>query len=200
MPPSRSTACRRAQCRRDRGRSATPRRAAVELHCSRRGSHPTPRTVQGSPSGRELGKTKPTAKPHSARLLVNRPRSAPCHRDGRPTSLHRAAQSRPHRNRSLTLPTHPRPPGIGLSNLPNHNALLCRTWVVRPPRRVACADCFPHPSNAHATISGNSSRQNAPPCDPTRSSSTTSAPASRNACPHRVAFSRKNGSWRPATR
>ena len=48
--------------------------------------------------------------------------------------------------------------------------------------------------NAHATISGNSSRHIASPCDPTRSLITTSAPASRSAAAHRVAFSRKNGS------
>lgn len=35
--------------------------------------------------------------------------------------------------------------------------------------------------NAHATISGNSSLQNASPCDPTRWVMTTSAPAARNA-------------------
>src|SRR4029077_16190878 len=57
-----------------------------------------------------------------------------------------------------------------------------------------------HGPNAHATISGNSSRQNAPPCDPARSVITTSAPASRSATAHRVAFSRKNGSSVPATR
>src|ERR1700722_19350502 len=49
-------------------------------------------------------------------------------------------------------------------------------------------------------MSGNSSLQNAPPCDPTRSVMTTSAPASRSARAHRVAFSRKNGSCTPATR
>ena len=38
-----------------------------------------------------------------------------------------------------------------------------------------------HRPNAHATISGNSSCQNASPCDPTRSVMTTSAPASRSA-------------------
>src|SRR6266700_2757116 len=54
--------------------------------------------------------------------------------------------------------------------------------------------------NAHATISGNSFRQNAPPCDPVRSFMTTSAPASRSADAHLVAFSRKNGSCVPATR
>src|SRR5579862_7195962 len=54
--------------------------------------------------------------------------------------------------------------------------------------------------NAHATISGNSFRQNAPPCAPARSSMTTSAPASRSATAHLVAFSRKNGSCVPATR
>ena len=57
-----------------------------------------------------------------------------------------------------------------------------------------------HRPNAHATISGNSSCQNASPCDPTRSVMTTSAPASRSASAHRVAFSRKNGSSVPATR
>jgi DNA polymerase III delta prime subunit len=46
-----------------------------------------------------------------------------------------------------------------------------------------------HRANAHATISGNSSRQNASPCDPARSVITTSAPASRSASAHRVAFS-----------
>src|ERR1700745_2613460 len=41
-----------------------------------------------------------------------------------------------------------------------------------------------HGPNAHATISGNSSRQNAPPCDPARSVITTSAPAScKRDCP-----------------
>jgi hypothetical protein len=47
---------------------------------------------------------------------------------------------------------------------------------------------------------GNSCRQNASPCDPTRSVMTTSAPASRNAAAHRVAFSWKNGSSVPATK
>src|SRR5215469_5433639 len=54
--------------------------------------------------------------------------------------------------------------------------------------------------NAHATISGNSCLQNASPCEPTRSFMTTSAPASRSASAHRVAFFRKNGSCLPATR
>lgn len=57
-----------------------------------------------------------------------------------------------------------------------------------------------HRPNAHATISGNSSRQNAPPCDPARSFMTTSASASRSASAHLIAFSRKNGSCVPATR
>jgi hypothetical protein len=57
-----------------------------------------------------------------------------------------------------------------------------------------------HCPNAHATMSGNSSRQNASPCDPTRSVMTTSAPAPRRAVAHRVAFSRKKGSDVPATR
>jgi hypothetical protein len=57
-----------------------------------------------------------------------------------------------------------------------------------------------HRPNAHATISGNSSRQNAPPCDPARSFMTTSASASRSASAHLLAFSRKNGSCVPATR
>jgi Thiamine pyrophosphate enzyme, central domain len=51
-----------------------------------------------------------------------------------------------------------------------------------------------HRPNAHATISGNSSRQNAPPCDPARSFMTTSASAPRSASAHLLAFSRKNGS------
>jgi hypothetical protein len=54
--------------------------------------------------------------------------------------------------------------------------------------------------NAHVTILGNSWRQNASPCDPTRSVMTTSAPAAWNAAAHRVAFSWKNGSWIPATK
>src|SRR4029077_8913008 len=66
----------------------------------------------------------------------------------------------------------------------------------RPPDNIAMF----HRANAHATISGNSSRQNASPCDPTRSVITTSAPASRSASAHLVAFSRKNGSSVPATR
>lgn len=53
---------------------------------------------------------------------------------------------------------------------------------------------------AHATMSGNSSRQNPPPCDPTRSVMTTSAPPSRSATAHRAAFPRKNDSSVPATR
>jgi hypothetical protein len=56
------------------------------------------------------------------------------------------------------------------------------------------------PPNAHATISGNSSRQNVPPCAPLRSCITTSAPASRSAFAHFLAFPRKNGSSVPATR
>lgn len=43
--------------------------------------------------------------------------------------------------------------------------------------------------NAHATISGNSSRQNAPQCDPTRSFMTTSASAT-GVCEMRRAHSR----------
>ena len=42
--------------------------------------------------------------------------------------------------------------------------------------------------------------EHAPPCDPVRSFMTTSAPASRSAAAHLVAFSRKNGSCVPATR
>src|SRR5580704_12457124 len=57
-----------------------------------------------------------------------------------------------------------------------------------------------HRRNAHATISGNSSRQKAPPCDPVRSFMTTCASASRSASAHFLAFSRKNGSCVPATR
>ena len=56
-----------------------------------------------------------------------------------------------------------------------------------PPnfRRRAPSAHQPRP-NAHATISGNSSLQNASPCDPMRSVMTTSAPASRSASAHRV--------------
>ena len=54
--------------------------------------------------------------------------------------------------------------------------------------------------NAQANMSGSSARQKAPPCDPSRSVITTSAPASRSASAHRVAFSRKKGSSVPATR
>lgn len=54
--------------------------------------------------------------------------------------------------------------------------------------------------NAHATIDGNSSPQNAPPCSPSRSIRTTSASALRSASAHRVALSRKNCSSLPATR
>src|SRR5690349_20634244 len=46
---------------------------------------------------------------------------------------------------------------------------------------------------AHAIISGNSARQNGPPCDPGRSFMTTSAPSLSRADFHRVAFLRKNG-------
>lgn len=60
--------------------------------------------------------------------------------------------------------------------------------------------CVLHCPNAHATISGNSSRQNASPCDPTRSVMTTSAPAPPSTCGQRDAFSWKNGSSVPATR
>jgi len=56
-----------------------------------------------------------------------------------------------------------------------------------------------HRPNAHATISGNSSRQNAPSCDPARSFMTAFAAASRSASAHLLAFSRKNGSCAPAT-
>ena len=54
--------------------------------------------------------------------------------------------------------------------------------------------------NAHATIIGSSSFQNAPPWDPARSAMSTSAPASRSASAQRVAFRRKKGSCVPATR
>jgi hypothetical protein len=57
-----------------------------------------------------------------------------------------------------------------------------------------------HRPNAHATIRGNSSRQNTPPCDPARSFMMTSAPASRSASANLFAFPRKNGSCVPATR
>src|SRR5580700_1991169 len=53
--------------------------------------------------------------------------------------------------------------------------------------------------NAQATMRGNSSRQNGPPCVPGRSAITTSAPASRRASAHLLAFSTKNGSSVPAT-
>src|SRR3954454_4813895 len=57
-----------------------------------------------------------------------------------------------------------------------------------------------HGPNAQATISGNSWRKNASPCDPRRSVMTTSAPSCRSAVAHRVAFSWKNGSRVPATK
>ncbi len=52
---------------------------------------------------------------------------------------------------------------------------------------VVCATGMRHRPHAHATISGNSSRQNAPPWDPARSCMTTSASASRSASAHRQA-------------
>jgi hypothetical protein len=58
----------------------------------------------------------------------------------------------------------------------------------------------PVPPKAQATMSGNSSFQKAPPCEPARSVMTTSAPASRSAFAHRLALARKNGSPVPATR
>src|SRR5215475_6130893 len=66
----------------------------------------------------------------------------------------------------------------------------------RLPTNVAMLHC----PNAHATIRGNSSCQNASPCDPGRSFMTTSAPASRSASAQRAAFLRKNGSRVPATK
>src|ERR1700722_14035161 len=79
--------------------------------------------------------------------------------------------------------------------------------------RRACADQKRYPCvsrrcdtemryrpNAHATISGNSSRQKAPPCHPFLSFMATSASASRSASALLLAFSRKNGSCVPATR
>ena len=54
--------------------------------------------------------------------------------------------------------------------------------------------------NTQATMSGSSARQNAPPCEPSRSVITTSAPASRSASAQRVAFSRNHGSSVPPTR
>jgi hypothetical protein len=52
----------------------------------------------------------------------------------------------------------------------------------------------------HATINGNSSPQNAPPCSPSRCIMPTSASALCSASAHRVALSRKNCSCLPATR
>ena len=52
---------------------------------------------------------------------------------------------------------------------------------------------------AHVTMSGNSRRQKASPCDPARTFITTSPPWSAKADAHRAAFSKKNGSWVPAT-
>jgi hypothetical protein len=57
-----------------------------------------------------------------------------------------------------------------------------------------------HRPNAHATISENSARHSASPCEAARSLITTSAPASRSATAHRAALLRKNGSSVPATR
>ena len=57
-----------------------------------------------------------------------------------------------------------------------------------------------HRPNAHATVSGNSSRQNAPPCDPARSFITTSAAASCSTFAHLPAFSMKDDSSVPAKR
>lgn len=54
--------------------------------------------------------------------------------------------------------------------------------------------------NAHATILANSSLQKSPPCGPTRSFITTSAPALWSALAHVLALSRKKGSCVPATR
>ena len=54
-----------------------------------------------------------------------------------------------------------------------------------------------HCPNAHATISGNSSRQNASPCDPTRSVMTTSAPAPAGRSP---TASRSRGRRAPTCR
>jgi hypothetical protein len=68
---------------------------------------------------------------------------------------------------------------------------------------VVCSGCpttaATQRPNAHATISGNSSFQNAPPWEPARSAVTTSAPAWRKAFAHLMAFPRKNGSSVPAT-
>ncbi len=77
--------------------------------------------------------------------------------------------------------------------------LLADLWRECLKNRRLNAIIF-HCPNAPATMSGNSSRQNAPPCEPVRSFMTTSAPASVSAADHRVAFSRKNGSCAPATR
>jgi hypothetical protein len=62
------------------------------------------------------------------------------------------------------------------------------------------ANVMLHGPNAQATMSASSARQNAPPCDPSRSVITTSAPALRSASAHRVAFSRNQGSCVPSTR
>src|SRR5262249_32920246 len=85
-------------------------------------------------------------------------------------------------------------PGQYLPAQPQHRPVRLR------PRAGAAGGATLHGPKAHATISGNSSRQTPPPCAPARSVMTTSAPASRSAPAHRAAFSRKNGSSVPATR
>jgi len=108
-------------------------------------------------------------------------------------SMHRSRLSRA--TRATTLPGIER--SLSLSRCKHSWAMITRDELL-----YQTADKTPmrHLPNAHATISGNSSRQKAPPCNPARSFMTTSASASRSASAHLLAFSRKNGSCVPATR
>ncbi len=59
--------------------------------------------------------------------------------------------------------------------------LARRRWDPGPEETTATPDRNAQRQNAHSTIGGSSSFQNAPPCEPARSIMTTSAPASRSA-------------------
>ena len=80
---------------------------------------------------------------------------------------------------------------VNTSRLIVTNPGWIRIWQIIRPISRSWVWLVDHCPKAHSSIIGSSACQNAPPCDPTLSFITTSAPALRSASFHLVAFSRK---------